>query len=62
MQDLSLQVIKDGEGVSKLLRVNILNTRSKKKVFFKWIILIWRLVHDATGLAHPPIWQKSIEV
>ena len=37
MHDLSLQVIKDGEGVSKLLRVNILNARSKnqaKKIGF----------------------------
>ncbi len=31
MHDLSLQVIKDGEGVSKLLRVNILNARSKNQ-------------------------------
>ena len=37
MQDLSLQVIKDGEGVSKLIRVNVLNARSKnqaKKIAF----------------------------
>ena len=37
MHDLSLQVIKDGEGVSKLIRVNVLNARSKyqaKKIAF----------------------------
>ncbi len=37
MHDLSLQVIKDGEGISKLIRVNVLNARSKnqaKKVAF----------------------------
>jgi len=37
MHDLSLQVIKDGEGISKLIRVNILNARSKnqaKKIAF----------------------------
>ena len=37
MHDLSLQVIKDGEGVSKLIKVNILNARSKnqaKKIAF----------------------------
>ena len=37
MRDLSLQVIKDGEGVSKLIRVNVLNARSKnqaKKIAF----------------------------
>ncbi len=37
MHDLSLQVIKDGEGVSKLIRVNILNARSNiqaKKIAF----------------------------
>ncbi len=37
MQDLSLQVIKDGEGVSKLIKVNVLNARSKiqaKKIAF----------------------------
>ncbi len=37
MHDLSLQVIKDGEGVSKLIRVNIFNARSKiqaKKIAF----------------------------
>ena len=37
MHDLSLQVIKDGEGVSKLIRVNVLNARSKnqaKKISF----------------------------
>ena len=35
--NLSLQVIKDGEGVSKLIRVNVLNARSKnqaKKIAF----------------------------
>ena len=31
MYDLSLQVIKDGEGVSKLIRVNVLNARSKNQ-------------------------------
>ena len=31
MYDLSLQVIKDGEGVSKLIKVNVLNARSKKQ-------------------------------
>ncbi len=37
MHDLSLQVIKDGEGVSKLIKVNVLNARSKnqaKKIAF----------------------------
>jgi len=37
MHDLSLQVIKDGEGVSKLIRVNVWNARSKnqaKKIAF----------------------------
>ena len=37
MHDLSLQVIKDGEGISKLIRVNVLNARSKnqaKKIAF----------------------------
>ncbi|MDC3074993.1 bifunctional glutamate N-acetyltransferase/amino-acid acetyltransferase ArgJ [Pelagibacteraceae bacterium] len=37
MHDLSLQVIKDGEGVSKLIRVNVINARSKnqaKKIAF----------------------------
>ena len=37
MHDLSLQVIKDGEGVSKLIRVNVLKARSKnqaKKIAF----------------------------
>ena len=37
MHDLSLQVIKDGEGISKLIRVNVLNARSKnqaKKISF----------------------------
>ena len=37
MHDLSLQVIKDGEGVSKLIRVNVLNAKSKnqaKKIAF----------------------------
>ena len=37
MYDLSLQVIKDGEGVSKLIRVNVLNAKSKnqaKKIAF----------------------------
>ena len=37
MYDLSLQVIKDGEGVSKLIRVNVINARSKnqaKKIAF----------------------------
>ncbi len=31
MHDLSLQVIKDGEGVSKLIRVNVFNARTKKQ-------------------------------
>ncbi len=31
MHDLSLQVIKDGEGVSKLIKVNILNARTKNQ-------------------------------
>ncbi len=31
MHDLSLQVVKDGEGISKLIRVNVLNARSKKQ-------------------------------
>ena len=31
MHDLSLQVIKDGEGVSKLIKVNVVNARSKKQ-------------------------------
>ena len=31
MHDLSLQVIKDGEGISKLIRVNVLNARSKNQ-------------------------------
>ncbi len=37
MHDLSLQVIKDGEGVSKLIRVKVVNARSKnqaKKIAF----------------------------
>ena len=37
MHDLSLQVIKDGEGVSKLIKVNVLNSSSKiqaKKIAF----------------------------
>ena len=37
MHDLSLQVIKDGEGVSKLIKVNIFNARTKnqaKKIAF----------------------------
>jgi len=37
MSDLSLQVIKDGEGVSKLIRVNVLNAKTKnqaKKIGF----------------------------
>ncbi len=37
MHDLSLQVIKDGEGVSKLIKVNVLNARAKnqaKKIAF----------------------------
>ena len=37
MHDLSLQIIKDGEGVSKLIRVNVLNATSKnqaKKIAF----------------------------
>ena len=37
MHDLSLQVIKDGEGISKLIKVNVLNARSKnqaKKIAF----------------------------
>jgi len=37
MHDLSLQVIKDGEGVSKLVKVNVLNARTKnqaKKIAF----------------------------
>ncbi len=37
MHDLSQQVIKDGEGVSKLIRVNVLNSRTKnqaKKIAF----------------------------
>ena len=37
MHDLSLQVIKDGEGISKLIRINVLNARSKnqaKKISF----------------------------
>ncbi len=37
MNDLSLQVIKDGEGISKLIRVNVLNAISKnqaKKIAF----------------------------
>jgi len=37
MHDLSLQVIKDGEGLSKLIKVNVLNARSKnqaKKIAF----------------------------
>ncbi len=37
MHDLSLQVIKDGEGVSKLIKVNILNAKTKnqaKKIAF----------------------------
>ena len=37
MQDLSLQVVKDGEGLSKLIRVNILKSKSKnqaKKIGF----------------------------
>ncbi len=37
MHDLSLQVIKDGEGVSKLIRVSVSNSRSKnqaKKIAF----------------------------
>ena len=31
MHDLSLQVIKDGEGISKLIKVNVINARSKKQ-------------------------------
>ncbi len=31
MHDLSLQVIKDGEGVSKLIKVNVLNSKTKKQ-------------------------------
>ena len=31
MYDLSLQVIKDGEGISKLIKVNVLNARSKNQ-------------------------------
>ncbi len=37
MRDLSLQVIKDGEGISKLITVNVLNAKSKhqaKKIAF----------------------------
>ena len=37
MHDLSLQVIKDGEGISKLIRVNVINSRTKnqaKKIAF----------------------------
>ena len=37
MYDLSLQVIKDGEGISKLIRVNVLNAKTKnqaKKIAF----------------------------
>ncbi len=37
MHDLSLQVIKDGEGISKLIRVNVFNAKSKnqaKKIAF----------------------------
>ncbi len=37
MHDLSIQVIKDGEGISKLVRVNVYNSRSKnqaKKIAF----------------------------
>tara|TARA_B100000963_G_scaffold322231_1_gene306127 strand:+ start:27 stop:1238 length:1212 start_codon:yes stop_codon:yes gene_type:complete len=37
MHDLSLQVIKDGEGISKLIKVNVLNSRTKnqaKKIAF----------------------------
>ena len=37
MHDLSLQVIKDGEGLSKLIKVNVLNARTKnqaKKIAF----------------------------
>ena len=37
MHDLSLQVIKDGEGISKLITVNVLNAKSKhqaKKIAF----------------------------
>ncbi len=37
MQDLSLQVIKDGEGISKLITVNVLDAKSKhqaKKIAF----------------------------
>ena len=31
MHDLSLQVIKDGEGLSKLIKVNILNAKTKNQ-------------------------------
>ena len=31
MHDLSLQVIKDGEGISKLIKVNVINSRSKQQ-------------------------------
>ncbi len=31
MHDLSLQVIKDGEGISKFIRVNVLSAKSKKQ-------------------------------
>ena len=37
MHDLSLQIIKDGEGISKLVKVNVLNARTKnqaKKIAF----------------------------
>jgi len=31
MRDLSLQIVKDGEGLSKLIKINILNSKSKKQ-------------------------------
>ena len=31
MQDLSIQVIKDGEGLSKLIKVNVLKENQKLK-------------------------------
>ena len=31
MKDLSLQVVQDGEGLSKLIKINILNSKSKKQ-------------------------------
>ena len=37
MHDLSLQVVKDGEGISKLIKVNVLKARTKiqaKKIAF----------------------------